>query len=97
MLDLADILSHLSHANLVQGGALLFASSGTALLSLEEFLDDRQRGAPRLTTGVVVQKLPRGRERRSANSAEGIRAIMRTLGVTPRPPTDEPVDVWSRN
>lgn len=97
MLDLPDILAHLGHANMVLGGGLLFASGGAPLLSLEEFLDDRQRGAARLTSAVLVQKLPRGRERRSANSAEGIRAIMRTLGVTPRPPTDQPVDVWSRN
>jgi hypothetical protein len=99
MLDLPDILAHVSHADTVQGGALLFGGGRIEpLLSAEEFLDDRKRGAGRLNPGVVVERSPRGnRARHSANSAEGIRAIMQSLGVKPRPPTDVPVDVWSRN
>lgn len=96
MFDLPDILPHLVHADAVQGGALLFGGDRVApVLGVEEFVDARRRGVPRLTPEVKVRR-SRGRERRTASSAEAVRALKASMGVPARP-TNDPVDVWSRN
>lgn len=96
MFDLQDILRHLSHANLVQGGGALFSDRMPPVLDLERFCDERHRYAERLAGGVTTDRGPRGLPRRNANSAEAVRALKASLGVPQRPTTD-PVDLWSRN
>jgi hypothetical protein len=87
---------HLSHANLVKGGAALFSDRFEPYLDLERFTDERHRSAARLTPGVTHDRGPRGLPRQNANSAEAVRSLKASLGIRPRP-TDVPVDTWSRN
>lgn len=97
MLDLPDILPHLVHTDAVQGGALVFGGDRVApVLSIESFVSGDDRRAPRPRPSVVVTRGPRGRERRTADSAEAMRSLKASMGVPQRPVT-VPVDVWSRN
>lgn len=96
MLDLPLIVPHIAHANSVQGGARLFVEM-TPVLSVEQSRDPARlsRRVP-LSAEVRVQRVGR-RERRSASSAESMRALKASLGVPPRPiARDCPVDVWAR-
>lgn len=95
MLDLPDILGHLSHANAVQGGAMLFDQDRTPLLSLEAFVEPRRRLSGPIHAAVQVTH-GRGRMRAVADSAEAVRDLKRSMGVAPRP-TTKPVDEWRRN
>lgn len=96
MCDLPLIVQHIAHANAVQGGARLFHEM-TTVLGVEQSRDPQRlsRRVP-LSAEVRVQRVGK-RERRSASSAEGMRALKASLGVPSRPiPRDCPVDVWAR-
>lgn len=93
MQDLRDILPHLAHANLVKGGALLVQEL-TPYLAIEQFRDDRLRRRAPLSPALRTRRIGK-RTRRTADSAEGIRALKIAHGVPLRPVT-VPVDVWAR-
>lgn len=87
--DLPEIIQHLSHAQIVQGGGLLFGDGrGTALLTPEQTRDPRKAWARPLRSGLEsTTSTVNGRtlQRSFASSAESVRAMKAKHGIPSRP------------
>lgn len=97
MHDLADILAHVAHANVVRGGGLLFSDGDlTPVLDVEAFVSGGRGGHPATAVRSARARRRGGFVRRTAgSSAEAVRALKSEMGV-PHRPTALPVDEWSR-
>lgn len=91
MPDLAEIIPHLSNANSVRGGAMLFSDAHPPVLPPRGMTT---RAAPHISPNLKSRRVG-NRRQNWADSAEAIRSLKRAHGVPPRP-TDQPVDIWAK-